>query len=65
MKKKIFKKSPQLPGATCTRAWHHHGTDTPNSPRAIYILRSAKQPAYLPTFDWQNFIIAGSKKFLR
>ena len=30
-----FKNSPQLPGAGKARAWHHHGSDTPTSPRAI------------------------------
>ena len=30
-----FKKSPQLPGAGRTRAWHHHGSHTPTSPGAI------------------------------
>ena len=30
-----FKKNPQYPGAGRTRAWHHHGSDTPTSPRAI------------------------------
>ena len=39
-----FKKSPQLPGAGRTRAWHHHGSDTFTSPRAIYVLKSAKRP---------------------
>ena len=35
-----FKKSPQLPGAGRTKAWHHHGSDTPTSLRAIYVLKS-------------------------
>ena len=39
-----FKKSPQLPGAGRTRTWHHHESDTPTSPRAIYVLKSAKGP---------------------
>ena len=39
-----FKKSPRLPGAGRTKAWHHHGSDTPTSPRAIYGLKSAKDP---------------------
>ena len=39
-----FKKSPQLPGPGRTRAWHHHGSDTPTSPRAIYVLKSEKFP---------------------
>ena len=30
-----FKKSPQQPGAGRTRAWRHHGSDRPTSPRAI------------------------------
>ena len=30
-----FKKSPQLPGAGRTRAWHYHGSHTPTSPGAI------------------------------
>ena len=32
--------SPQLPGAGRTRAWHDHGSDTPTSPWAIYVLKS-------------------------
>ena len=36
-----FKNSPQLPGTGRTRAWHHHGSDKPTSPRAIYVLKSA------------------------
>ena len=39
-----FKKSPQLPGAGRTSMWHYHGSDTPTSPRAIYVLKSAKGP---------------------
>ena len=30
-----LKKSPQLPGAGRSRTWHHHGSDTPTSHRAI------------------------------
>ena len=32
-----FKKSPQLPGAGRTRAWHHHGSHTATSPGAILL----------------------------
>ena len=32
-----FKKSSQLPGAGGTRAWHHHGSHTPTSPRAVLL----------------------------
>ena len=39
-----FKKRSQFPGGGRTRVWHHHGSDTPNSPRAIYVLKSAKRP---------------------
>ena len=42
-----FKKSSQLSGAGGARAWHHHGSDTPTSPRAIYVLKSAKGPKIL------------------
>ena len=37
VKKKImrFKKSPQLPGAGRTRAWHHHGSHMSTCPGAI------------------------------
>ena len=35
-----FKKSPQYPGGRRTGAWHYHGSDTPTSPRAIYVLKS-------------------------
>ena len=36
-----FKKTPQYPGGGRTGAWHYHGSDTPTSPRAIYVLKSA------------------------
>ena len=36
-----FKNGPQLPGAGRTRAWHHHGSETPTSPKAIYVVKSA------------------------
>ena len=36
-----FKNKHQLPVAGRTRAWHHHRSDTPTSPRAIYVLKSA------------------------
>ena len=48
-----FKNSPQLPRAGRTRARHHDGSDTPTSPRTIYVLKSANgglfyTPLYLP-----------------
>ena len=39
--------SPQLLGAGRIRAWHHHGSDTFTSPRAIYVLKYAKRPKNL------------------
>ena len=36
-----FKKSPQLPGAGRTRAWHHHKSHTPTSPGAPNILAAS------------------------
>ena len=44
-----FKKSPQSPGAGRTRVWHHHGSDTPTSPRAIYVLKSANGDDVMPS----------------
>ena len=41
-----FKKSPQLPGAERTRAWHHHGSHTPTSPGAILLSKMACQPKH-------------------
>ena len=32
-----LKKSPQLPGAGRTKAWYHHESDTPASPRVILL----------------------------
>ena len=32
-----FRKSLQWPRARRTRGWHHHGSDTPTSPRAILL----------------------------
>jgi hypothetical protein len=55
-----FKNSLQLPGAGRTRAWHHHGSDTPTSPRAIYVLKSANgglfyTPLYFILIEDANF----------
>ena len=36
-----FKKSPQLPGAGRTRAWHHHGSHTPTSSGAVLLGKKA------------------------
>ena len=39
------------PGVGRKRAWHHHGSNTPTSPRAIYILKSANGGLfYTPLF---------------
>ena len=38
-----FKKSPQLPGAGRTRAWHHHGSHMPTSPGALLLGKHTKQ----------------------
>ena len=37
-----FKKSPKVPEVERTKAWHHHGSDMPTSPRTIYVLKSVK-----------------------
>ena len=42
-----FKVSPQLPGAERTRAWHHHGSHRPTSPRAILL---GKMPCHTKHF---------------
>ena len=42
-----FKKSPQLPGAGRTRAWHHHGSHTPTSPGAILQVKWPVNPNIL------------------
>ena len=36
-----MKKLPQLPGAGRTRAGHHHGGHTPNSPEAVLLGKMA------------------------
>ena len=52
-----FKNSSQLPGAGRTRARHHHGSDTPTSPKAIYVLKSANGGLfYTPLYYY--FILA-------
>jgi len=62
-----FKNSPQLPGAGRTRAWHHHGSDTPTSPRAIYVLKSANgglfyTPLYVASiFSHFSLLLAPSR----
>ena len=42
-----FKKTPQLPGAGRTRAWHHHESHTPTSPGAILLSKMAWQPKHI------------------
>ena len=42
-----FKKRPQLPGGGRTRVWHHHGSDTPTSARAILYHTDQKGPNIL------------------
>ena len=32
-----------------TGGWHHHGSDTPTSSRAIYVLKSAKCNDIMPS----------------
>ena len=44
-----FRNEPQLPGAGRTRAEHHHRSDTSTSPRAIYVLKSAKCNEIMPS----------------
>ena len=51
-----FKKSPQLPGAGRTRAWYHHGSHTPTSPRTILLSKMASQPKH---FGRQCMYISG------
>ena len=41
---KFFKKSFQYPGARRTRAWHHHGSDTPTSPKVHLIQAFFEKP---------------------
>ena len=42
-----FKKSLQISGARRTRAWHHHGSDTPTSAKAILHHTDQKGPNIL------------------
>ena len=41
-----FIKSPQLPGAGRTWAWHYHGSHMPTSPGAILLSKTAFQPKH-------------------
>ena len=65
-----FKNSYQLPGARRTRAWHHHGSDTSTSPRAIYVLKSANGNDILPSVyeycrsQWDTFFSKCLNKLL-
>ena len=52
-----FKKCPQLPGAGRTRAWHHHGSDIPTSPRTIYVLNQQKAQTFLGGVYLRNWKI--------
>ena len=60
-----FKNSPQLPGAGRTRAWHHHGSDTPTSPRAIYVLKSANGGLFYTPLYFNLIKMIGEFKFSR
>ena len=52
-----FENSPQLAGGGRTRAWHHHGSNTPTSPRAIYVLKSANGGLfYTPLYYTSAFL---------
>ena len=49
-----FKKSPNLPVAGRTRAWHHHGSHTPTCKMAYHtkqIRRQCIQEVYNQEFD--------------
>ena len=52
---KFFKKSPQLPGAGRTRAWHHHKSNTLTSPRAIYIIKPANDKDIMPSVQNREY----------
>ena len=53
-----LKNRPQLPGAGSTRAGHHHRSDMPTSPRAIYVLKSAKCNETCLTYpNWPMFLM--------
>ena len=43
-----FKVSPQLSGAERTRAWHHHVSHTPTSPRPFYPITPNKSVGSVP-----------------
>ena len=64
-----FKKSHQLPGAGRAWAWHHHGSDTPTSPRAIFLLKSANgglfyTPLYVANYGQNCAIFCKSWNFM-
>ena len=50
-----FKDSPQLPGAGRTGVWHHHGSDTHTSPRAVLHHTDANLCTILHTTVYELF----------
>ena len=52
-----FKKRLKQPGARRSRTGHHHGSDTPTSPRAIYVLKSAKCNEIMPSVQNKYFVL--------
>ena len=50
-----FNKSPQLPGAGRTSAWHHHESHTPTSPGAILLTPNIFTASVLGKFARANF----------
>jgi hypothetical protein len=51
-----LKKRLQQPGARRTRAWHHHGSDTPTSSRAILHHTDAILCTFLHTTVDRDFL---------
>ena len=47
-----LKKCLEHPGAQKIRVWHHHGSDTPTSPKSIFSKLSIKRPVLLNDLVW-------------
>ena len=60
-----FKNGLQLPGAGRTRVGHHHRSDTPTSPRAVYVLKSAKCNEIMPSVYYHSSLYFPCKQKYR
>ena len=52
-----FKEKSSVTWSQKARAWHHHRSDTPTSPRAIYVIKSANANDIMPSVLISMFLL--------